>query len=45
MKRKEVLEMKKILVILAIVLILGACQTVEKRDPGYWGRYSAGNTP
>jgi uncharacterized protein YceK len=43
MKRFQ--KMKKILVILALVLILGACQTVEKRDSGYWGRYSAGNSP
>jgi len=37
--------MKKIIALLLLALIFGACGTVEKREPGPWNRYSAGNTP
>lgn len=37
--------MKKMLAILILVLVLGACGTVEKRDSNQWNRYSAGNAP
>jgi len=37
--------MNKILAILVLALLIGACGTVEKKDPTYWDRYSAGNAP
>jgi uncharacterized protein YceK len=37
--------MKKLLAVIMLILLLGSCGTVEKKDPGYWDRYSAGNTP
>jgi uncharacterized protein YceK len=43
--RNEVIMMRKIIAIIILGLLLGACGTVEKRETGYWGRYSAGNTP
>jgi hypothetical protein len=36
---------KMVFAVLLLAVFLGACVTVDKRDPGYWGRYSAGNTP